>query len=159
MSRSAIRFVPIKLYWNLNREVITGRYNIGEITMSPTYFVTIIISLVIPFSFGHICNITKIICCILKIHKKFGHFLYHHFHNLIFSSLQIYLTKIKSSFWTKCMAKRTLNHQFSAYITKILWTKDELSKCSGKNNKQTKMTRQKMEEDHNTNSLLSICWN
>ena len=44
------------------------------------------------------------------------------------------------------MAKRTLNHQFSAYITKILWTKDELSKCSEKNNKQTKMTRQKMEE-------------
>ena len=50
--------------------------------------------------------------------------------------------QICSSFWTKHVAKRPLNHQFSAYITKILWTKEESMKCS-ENNKQIKTKKKK----------------
>ena len=41
--------------------------------------------------------------------------------------------------------KTPLNHQFSAYFTKILWTKHKSLKCSEKNHEQTKLTRQKTE--------------
>ena len=58
-----------------------------------------------------------------------------------------------------CGQKTTKSPIFCLYITKILWTKDKSLKCSEKNNEQTKMTRQKTEEKHNNNNLLSIYWN
>ena len=49
-----------------------------------------------------------------------------------------YITKIIIQVGQKGVAKRPLNHQILAYFTKPVWTKDELSKCSERNNEQTK---------------------
>ena len=95
----------------------------------------------------------------LKSPKYFGSVFHNNFfHNFNFFHqilVPILYHQNCSSFWTKGVAKRPLNHQILVYF----WTKDELLKCSEKNNKQTKMTRQKTEEKHNNNNILSIYWN
>ena len=118
-----------------------------------SHFVTVIISSVIwpytTFLLAAFAISPKYFVAFLKSPKYFGHFFvspfFHHFIFFITKFLFISLSP-KFIFWTKCVAKRPLNHQFSAYITKILWTKDESSNCRENNNKQTKMTRQKMED-------------
>ena len=127
-----------------NSLIVTSSFIIGEIAISPTLFVTVIFSSVIwpntIFLFGHVGNITKIFCCIFKITTIFWSLFYITISFTIFHH-QVLVPFLYhqncSPFWTECVAKRPLNHQFSAYITKILWTNDESLKCS-ENNKQTK---------------------
>ena len=95
----------------------------------------------IPF-FGYICNITEILCCIFKITKNIlATFYITILYNFIFSSPNSCSISISPT-WifilAKYVAKRPLNHHFMP-----ISPKDESLKCSEKNDKQTKTTRQK----------------
>ena len=130
--------------------------NKWEIAISTTHFVAIIISLVIwstMFLLATFAISPKYFVTFFLIPKYFGQCFsspiscnFNFFHHQILAPILYHQNS--SSFQTKGVAKRLLNHQILVYFTKIMWTKDKLSKCSEKNNEQTKMTRQQMELKH-----------